>query len=80
MAPETSRLDEFSVVEIAGNLQIIAQSQGRDALITMPQDAVLSNMWDYARSVQMNYDVIVNFAYDWLPFYLTPFFICTDRA
>ena len=74
VAPETSQLDGFSVVEIAGNLQIIAQSQGRDALITMPQDSVLSNMWDYARSVQMNYDVIVNFAYDWLPFYLTPFF------
>ena len=73
VAPETSQLDGFSVVEIAGNLQIIAQSQGRDALITMPSDSVLSNMWDYARSVQKNYDVIVNFAYDWLPFYLTPF-------
>ena len=37
-------------------------------------DAVLANMWDYARQVQNDYDLIVNFAYDWLPFYLTPFF------
>lgn len=33
-------------------------------------------MWDYARQVQENYDIILNFAYDWLPFYLTPFFAC----
>jgi UDP-glucose:tetrahydrobiopterin glucosyltransferase len=31
-------------------------------------------MWDYARQVQDQYDLVVNFAYDWLPFYLTPFF------
>ena len=31
-------------------------------------------MWDYARQVQTDYDLIVNFAYDWLPLYLTPFF------
>jgi UDP-glucose:tetrahydrobiopterin glucosyltransferase len=24
--------------------------------------------------VQAEYDLIINFAYDWLPFYLTPFF------
>jgi UDP-glucose:tetrahydrobiopterin glucosyltransferase len=31
-------------------------------------------MWDYARQVQDRYDLMLNFAYDWLPFYLTPFF------
>jgi UDP-glucose:tetrahydrobiopterin glucosyltransferase len=40
----------------------------------MPEDSLLANMWEYARSVQNEYDLIVNFAYDWLPFYLTPFF------
>jgi UDP-glucose:tetrahydrobiopterin glucosyltransferase len=74
VAPEGSQLDGFSIVEIPGNLQVVAQSQGRDASIAMPPNSVLSNMWEYARTVQENYDVILNFAYDWLPFYLTPFF------
>jgi UDP-glucose:tetrahydrobiopterin glucosyltransferase len=62
------------VVEIAGVLQTTAQSEGRDAAIVMPANAVLARMWDYARQVQDQYDLVVNFAYDWLPFYLTPFF------
>jgi UDP-glucose:tetrahydrobiopterin glucosyltransferase len=64
----------MSLVQIAGNFQIIAQTQERTAPITMPFNSVLANMWDYARQVQAEYDLIVNFAYDWLPFYLTPFF------
>jgi UDP-glucose:tetrahydrobiopterin glucosyltransferase len=74
VAPEASQLDEIPVITIAGNQQISAQSQGRETPILMPENAVLSNMWDYARQVQSEYDLIVNFAYDWLPFYLTPFF------
>jgi UDP-glucose:tetrahydrobiopterin glucosyltransferase len=31
-------------------------------------------MWEYARTFQSEYDILVNFAFDWLPFYLTPFF------
>lgn len=74
VAPAGSVLDGFSLVEIPGELQITAQSQGRDALITLPQNSVLGNMWDYARQQQQQYDLLFNFAYDWLPFYLTPFF------
>ncbi len=62
------------LVEIAGTPQISAQTQGRDAPTIIPASSVLANMWDYARQVQTDYDLIVNFAYDWLPFYLTPFF------
>lgn len=62
------------LVQIPGNLQIIAQSQERNAPITMPGNSVLANMWEYTYQVQAEYDLIVNFAYDWLPFYLTPFF------
>ncbi|MEB3174780.1 MAG: glycosyltransferase, partial [Cyanobacteriota bacterium] len=32
------------------------------------------NLWERARVLQGEFDVILNFAYDWLPFYLTPFF------
>jgi UDP-glucose:tetrahydrobiopterin glucosyltransferase len=74
VAPEGSILNGIPLVSIAGNLQTTAQSQGRDALITMPANPVLGNCWNYARQVQSDYDVLINFAYDWLPFYLTPFF------
>ncbi|WP_421658422.1 glycosyltransferase family 4 protein [Leptothermofonsia sp. ETS-13] len=76
VAPAGSICASFPLVEIAGELQTTAQSEGRDALITLPPDPVLANMWDYAHQVQDEYDLLLNFAYDWLPFYLTPFFRC----
>ena len=74
VAPVGSVCDAAPVVEIEGILQTTAQTEGREAWIAMPANAVLANMWMYARQVQDQYDVLVNFAYDWLPFYLTPFF------
>jgi UDP-glucose:tetrahydrobiopterin glucosyltransferase len=74
VAPVGSVCDAAPVVEIEGILQTTAQSEGRDASIAMPANAVLANMWTYAYQVQDQYDVLMNFAYDWLPFYLTPFF------
>lgn len=76
VAPRLSVLTNIPLIQIPGNLQIAAQSQGQDAPICLPENSVLENMWDYARQVQSDYDLIVNFAYDWLPFYLTPFFNC----
>jgi UDP-glucose:tetrahydrobiopterin glucosyltransferase len=40
----------------------------------LPQNSVLENMWSYAREAQDQFDLLFNFAYDWLPLYLTPFF------
>ncbi|NEO14811.1 MULTISPECIES: glycosyltransferase family 4 protein [unclassified Moorena] len=62
------------LVEIDGVLQTSIQTQTRDTPTIIPPSSVLANMWDYGRQVQTDYDLIVNFAYDWLPFYLTPFF------
>lgn len=76
VAPTGSRLAKVAVREIDGNLQVPAQTQGRDVPVCLPQDSVLANMWEYARLVQSDWDLIVNFAFDWLPFYLTPFFNC----
>lgn len=73
-APAGSVCGEFSVVQIPGMLQITAQSEGRDAPVVMPGESVLANLWSYARQVQDDHDLLLNFAYDWLPFYLTPFF------
>ena len=74
VAPEGSKLQGISVTGIEGNLQIPVQTQSRDVLTCLPDNSVLANMWDYGRQVQDNYDLLVNFAFDWLPFYLTPFF------
>ncbi len=74
VAPPGSKLAGVAVVEIDGVLQVPAQTQSRAAPIQMPENSVLAQMWDYARQVQTDYDLVVNFAYDWLPFYLTPFF------
>jgi UDP-glucose:tetrahydrobiopterin glucosyltransferase len=73
-APEGSVFPDVTVRQVSGAVQVPAQSQARDMPIMMPADSVLSNLWDYARQVQSDFDLIVNFAYDWLPFYLTPFF------
>ncbi len=74
VAPAGSVLADFSIIQIPGVLQTTAQSQSITDPIEMPADAVLANMWDYARQVQQDYDLIFNIAYDWLPFYLTPWF------
>jgi UDP-glucose:tetrahydrobiopterin glucosyltransferase len=74
VAPQGSFLTDIPVTAIKGNLQIPVQTQSRDVPICLPDNSVLANMWDYARQVQHNYNLLVNFAFDWLPFYLTPFF------
>jgi UDP-glucose:tetrahydrobiopterin glucosyltransferase len=74
VAPQGSFLPNISVREIDGLAQVPAQTQSRLESISMPSHSVLANMWAYARQVQDQFDLIVNFAYDWLPFYLTPFF------
>lgn len=67
-------MPEVALTEIPGQLQPLAQTQERTDPIVMPTDAVVANLWRYADQVQSNYNVLVNFAYDWLPFYLTPWF------
>ena len=74
VAPAGSQLADIPVVEVAGQLQPTAHTQGRNTPVILPQDSVLANMWDYVRTVQHQTNLVVNFAYDWLPFYLTSFF------
>jgi UDP-glucose:tetrahydrobiopterin glucosyltransferase len=73
-APQGSVLPTATCIPIPGEWQPTAQTQGRDTPAIVSTNSVLANLWDYARRVQHDYDLLVNFAYDWLPFYLTPFF------
>lgn len=74
VAPENSAASNASLVTIPGELQPTAHTQGRASPIIMPGNSALAGMWNYAGRIQQDYDLLVNFAYDWLPFYLTPFF------
>jgi UDP-glucose:tetrahydrobiopterin glucosyltransferase len=74
IAPAGSELGDLSVIPIPGELQLTAQTQELAASIVMPGNPVLANMWAKAREIQADYDIIFNTAFDWLPFYLTPFF------
>jgi UDP-glucose:tetrahydrobiopterin glucosyltransferase len=74
VAPEGSSLADVAIAAVSGQLQPTAHTQGRSAPIVLPGDSALGNMWRYARQHQGEVDLIVNFAYDWLPFYLTDFF------
>jgi len=61
------------VHQIPGGLQVSSQTEGRDAPISMPPSPVLAAMWEFVRAHQDDYDIVLNLAYDWLPYYLTPF-------
>ena len=74
IAPTGSKLGDLAIIQVPGVLQLTAQTQAQEASIVMPGDAVLANMWATAREIQADYDIIFNTAFDWLPFYLTPFF------
>ncbi len=74
LAPQGSQLSPLTIETLPGALQDTAQSQGRQTPITLPPQSVLAAMCEMARQRQSQVDAIINFAYDWLPFYLTPFF------
>jgi UDP-glucose:tetrahydrobiopterin glucosyltransferase len=80
LAPAQSLHVGAVVHQIAGTLQPTAHTADRDTLVSVPADGVLAAMCEWARVHQDEFDVILNLAYDWLPFYLTPFFVSTPLA
>lgn len=74
VAPEGSVTEVTRLTQIAGTMQTSAQTEVGADLVVLPQNSVLENMWSYARASQHQFDLLFNFAYDWLPLYLTPFF------
>lgn len=74
LAPAGSVLSDIDVIAVEGTLQPTAQTQSRGAAVILPSNAVLANLWQRAQQIQQDYDLLLNFAYDWLPFYLSPFF------
>jgi UDP-glucose:tetrahydrobiopterin glucosyltransferase len=73
VAPAGSQIS-VPIMFVEGQLQVPVQYQERAAPVQIPENSILANMWACARLVQAEFDLIINFAYDWLPLYLTPFF------
>jgi UDP-glucose:tetrahydrobiopterin glucosyltransferase len=71
IAPSGSVLPGVVVHQVEGTHQVSSQLTGRDAPIELPARSVLAAMWDRVADLQSDADVVVNLAYDWLPFYLT---------
>jgi UDP-glucose:tetrahydrobiopterin glucosyltransferase len=73
VAPEGSQAEGLEILTVSGVAPASAQHQGRQSPVMVTAQDVLARMWDLACEIQGNYDLLLNFAYDWLPFYLTPF-------
>nr|AAK70860.1 UDP-glucose:tetrahydrobiopterin glucosyltransferase [Synechococcus elongatus PCC 7942 = FACHB-805] len=74
LAPAGSVLPDLPLETVPGTWQSTAQSHGRATPAEIPAESVLARLWDRAHQQQADFDLILNFAYDWLPLYLTPFF------
>lgn len=73
VAPAGSLHVGARVHQIPGSWQVSSQTAGRDAPIEMPPDPVLGAMWEWIRAHQADHDIVIDLAYDWLPFHLTPY-------
>ncbi|WP_169239527.1 glycosyltransferase [Candidatus Roseilinea sp. NK_OTU-006] len=65
---------EVFVYQVEGKPPPYATTARRDAPVICQPDGVLERMWELAMRVQDQYDVIIGINYDWLAYYLTPFF------
>ncbi len=74
VAPQGSKIElDCPIIEITGEPQPSMQQLDRDTQIPITSNSLLTRMWDLIGEVQSNYHLIVNFAYDWLPFFCSPF-------
>ncbi|MCS6773289.1 MAG: glycosyltransferase [Anaerolineae bacterium] len=65
---------EVRVYQVEGRPPVYATTAQRDQPVFCQPDGVLERMWETALRVQDDYDVIIGINYDWLAYYLTPFF------
>ncbi|HLY18115.1 MAG TPA: glycosyltransferase [Bryobacteraceae bacterium] len=79
LAPAGSRVPAPGVVvhQVDGQPSPSATRAARTAAAVVHTNGVLENLWDRALRLQRDYDVVVGVNYDWLAFYLTPFFATT---
>ena len=75
IAPKGSKLPfESELLEIKlidGIDQPSWQHQKKSDPVLIPSNSVLPNLWEEVIGIANQYDAVINFAYDWLPLWLT---------
>jgi UDP-glucose:tetrahydrobiopterin glucosyltransferase len=74
LAPAGSVIEGVPCITAPGLAPQYAQTLPRDLPVEIPIPSVLANLWEIAFTNQSQFDIVINWAYDWLPFYLTRFF------
>ncbi|MEN9203496.1 MAG: glycosyltransferase family 4 protein [Thermostichus sp. DG_1_6_bins_120] len=77
LAPQGSHiagLPETVIEPVAGLPPPYAQSQSREQPVEIQIPSLLAQLWQRAAQLQDHVDLILNWSYDWLSFYLTDFF------
>jgi len=74
VAPAGSAIPAARLHPVTGEASPSATRAARDAVSVARTGGVLENMWELALRMQSDYDVVIGVSYDWLPYYLTPFF------
>ncbi|MGC6483149.1 MAG: glycosyltransferase [Synechococcus sp.] len=76
VAPEGSlspcRSSALRLETVPGLDQPSWQHADRRGAVTIPADGLLPRLWERALALGLEADAVLNFAYDWLPFWLTP--------
>jgi UDP-glucose:tetrahydrobiopterin glucosyltransferase len=70
VAPE----EGVTLYPVPGDASPSATRAERSARTVVRTGGLLENMWEQALRLQRRYDAVIGVSYDWLPFYLTPFF------
>jgi len=74
LAPAGSRLPGIPLSTVNGLPGSLPPIQPRELPIHVSTASVLNHLWELAFQIHRKFDVVVNWSYDWLPLYLTPFF------
>ncbi len=62
------------VYQVSGDAPPSVTTADRNSLVVTGGYGIVEAMWDCARNVQDQFDVIVGMTYDWLSYFLTPYF------
>ncbi len=75
IAPEGTKLpfdnEHLEIRLVEGIDQPSWQHQSKESPVSIPCNSVLPKSWEIAMELADRYDAIINFAYDWLPLWLT---------
>ena len=74
LAPAGSVVEGVPCTTAPGLAPPYTQSLSRDLPVEIRLPSLLATLWEIAFDLQSQFDAIVNWTYDWLPFYLSRFF------